>query len=413
MRSEETDMHYSSLFFKALGTFSIFLLAFSGCDTTLEFSNSPPGSITIERDICYLGTSDDLSLCGEAVDPEEDEVTYRWTCPSGAFYPSNGEGGCVLWTSPAEAGSYTMTLHVSDGIDESTKSIVIEVGENLAGMILPGVNTFPDNGSFYLVEGDEPLEIMVGTTFVFERGAEIVIDKVAGGLFVEGTLVVEGTAEDPVSIKPNVCPGESGLWEGIRFAGESAAGTMSHFNISSAVRAIVIEGGASVTMDTCSVTDCVGRGVAVSDSGHVYLNGCKIWENGGGVLIEDSFASITGSSVRYNTVYGIFCSAGEDAYFDVTVTGGEIANNIGDGFLLSGYSDPLINGNAIFLNEPGAGTGYNIKLYNYVAAITIDATGNYWGYTTEMDIAASIYDGMDSPQINTVVDFSGWLPSAP
>jgi hypothetical protein len=223
-------------------------------------------------------------------------------------------------------------------------------------------------------------------------------------------LIVEGTEDNRVIIKPNVCPGEEKSWRGIVFEGPDAVGEISYMNIRMAETAIDARNQAMVSCAGVVVDECEGPAVFVADSARVDMDACKIWDNGMGVRVENGIINFTSSSIRYNSTYGFyFVSSGYDRPFSATVTACVVATNTGDGFVLSQYADPVINGNSIFLNETSNGIGFGLILIAYSGTETIDATGNFWGATTEQGVIDEIFIGSAPAS----VDYSGWLTEAP
>lgn len=60
-----------------------------------------------------------------ASDPDEDELSYAWSVDGGDI---TGEGSVGNWVTPAEGGTYTITVTVSDGRGgQDTESLDIKV----------------------------------------------------------------------------------------------------------------------------------------------------------------------------------------------------------------------------------------------------------------------------------------------
>lgn len=68
-----------------------------------------------------------------ASDRDGDALTYNWSASGGSI---SGTGAAANWTAPAEAGSYDVTVMVTDGHgEEVTKCVTIEVRANRAPII--------------------------------------------------------------------------------------------------------------------------------------------------------------------------------------------------------------------------------------------------------------------------------------
>ena len=110
---------------KLLLTLSTFLIAFlfTGC---FLFNSSP----VIESDpVTTAKEGATYTYDVEATDPNEDALTYSLTVsPTGMTI--NSTTGVITWT-PAAAGSFDVTVEVSDGSKSETQSFTIIVDETL------------------------------------------------------------------------------------------------------------------------------------------------------------------------------------------------------------------------------------------------------------------------------------------
>jgi hypothetical protein len=110
---------------KLLLTFSTFLIAllFTGC---FLFNSAP----VIESDPATTAKEGaTYTYDVEATDPNEDALTYSLTVsPTGMTI--NSTTGVITWT-PAAAGSFDVTVEVSDGSKSETQSFTIIVDETL------------------------------------------------------------------------------------------------------------------------------------------------------------------------------------------------------------------------------------------------------------------------------------------
>jgi len=105
-----------------------------------------------------------------------------------------------------------------------------------------------------------------------------------------------------------------------------------------------------------------------------------------------------------NCVTGIWCYNSSPTIEHCRITG------CADGIRLSEYPcQPAINNNYIYGN-----TYRNLRAYPSQPPETfIDAEHNWWGYTDAIDIAATIYDSTDDPNIYVTIDFDPWLGEMP
>ena len=115
---------------KLLLSLSVFLIAFlfTGC---FLFNSSP----VIESDPVTTAKEGAVYTYDvEATDPNEDTLTYSLTVsPTGMTI--NSTTGVITWT-PAAAGSFDVTVEVSDGSKSETQSFTITVDETLLTSIV-------------------------------------------------------------------------------------------------------------------------------------------------------------------------------------------------------------------------------------------------------------------------------------
>lgn len=78
-----------------------------------------------QEEVLPLGSS---QIACNASDPDGDELSYNWSASGGEI---NGEGAMVTWTAPDSAGSYNVTVTVTDGQGgEVMKQVTITVRAN-------------------------------------------------------------------------------------------------------------------------------------------------------------------------------------------------------------------------------------------------------------------------------------------
>ncbi|MBN2184446.1 MAG: right-handed parallel beta-helix repeat-containing protein [Candidatus Krumholzibacteriota bacterium] len=407
-------MRANSNFSSVLSVLLPAVLIFTGCDKSLGFHNKAPVISSISKSACYVGTNGVLDLVCDAQDPDEDPILVRWSASGGEFIPAAAEGEMVSWRPPPQPGTYTVTATVSDDIDESSMSIEIDVGKELTVEI--GNTVLANDVLFYVISASGLVPVLEGATLTIEAGVTVVVNQRGGGLSVRGELEINGRSEDPVYFKPNVCPGENGVWEGLVFTGENASGSMTNVNISMAVGAVSVSGGAVVSVDSCFIHDGAGIGITAENS-TISIYECRVSDNSGGIHVVDSDADIIDCQIRDNGAYGIWLEENESETKearDVTVEGCDIATNYNDGIIISWRGLPVINYNSILHNGTFSG-GYDLRLYQYFNTAGVDARYNYWGVITEDEIREVIFDGSNylPPAPSIYVDFSGYLDSQP
>ncbi len=388
--------------------FSTILATVSGCDDSLDFNNTPPSGLAITRDKCYLGPNDAVTLTGQATDNDGDEISYSWTAETGTLTPADGQGQVVIWRAPDSHGTYRVVLKVTDELDYTSKGIDLDVGRNLDD--LHGDAVILDQTDYaYVVPNDGLLNISGLSTVTIEAGVTVVFNEGTGGFGVAGTLVINGTAQDRVLLMPNKCPGEDRPWKGITFSGAQAVGNLNYVTITSSADGLDVEDGAIVTADNIIVDQTTGDGVSVNSGANLTLSNSKIWENGGGIYVENGILLLQGSTIRYNGNYG-FSMIENIGPFDVAVDSCVVANNDQYGFVMAMEANPVINNCSIFLNGPDGVAGRTLMLSTgYTNTDPIDMTGNCWRVTTAPEIESQI----NKNGAAVTVDFSGWLEEPP
>jgi hypothetical protein len=108
-----------------------------------------------------------------ATDADSDNLTYAWSCTGGTIM---GSGDSIVWNSPQNAGSYDLSVVVTDGKGgEATESATIVVNEkpNLAPVITSLKVTKEDNTSYDIKPNDNtPIWLALWKTAVITCVAE-------------------------------------------------------------------------------------------------------------------------------------------------------------------------------------------------------------------------------------------------
>jgi len=386
--------------------FSTIIAVVSGCDDSLEFANAPPGGLTIARSVCYLGPNDSVVLAGEATDTDGDSISYSWTSEEGTLTPADGKGKTVSWQAPDSHGTYRVTLKVTDGLDESSKGIDLDVGRKLDIFIPGGVLDKTDYP--YIVQNESLLDIGNIITVTIEAGVTVVFNETGGGIDVRGGLIVNGTEQDRVLFIPNRCSGEERVWSGIEFNGTFASGDLNYITMTSSTDGLDVMDGSVVVADHIIVDKTSGEGISVETGADMTLTDSKIWDNRAGIFVAHATLLVQNSSIRYNGNYGFSMMTSGSTIAEVI--GCVVANNHQYGFVLGGNASPVVNNCSLFFNGPEIGAEIEIRTVmfsdTYWNADPVDMTGKYWGTEDPMEIP---------PQIirlgaNGIVDFSGWLP---
>jgi len=106
---------------------TVICLLISGCVVSI---NMPPKIISLEAQHLNLYPKQSTEIKCNASDPEEDPISFKWSCTDGTF---SGTGPVVTWTSPNKYGNFHIIVMVEDDNGNSSQSgvaINIVVNEN-------------------------------------------------------------------------------------------------------------------------------------------------------------------------------------------------------------------------------------------------------------------------------------------
>ena len=223
-------------------------------------------------------------------------------------------------------------------------------------------------GSPYLLEGD--VYVPDGQTLVIEPGV-VVFAQSWFALEVNGTLIAQGTEEQPITFTATPPgPGEPG-WKGVRFVNADGENVLAHCLIENGqVRGVepykrgggVACDSSTLTIDHCTIRSnragLAGAGIWAVDS-DLTLTDSLITGNtiglydissstrGGGVYCEDCTVQISGNTIRDNVIHAAVVFSGS-------------AHASGAGLFLDGCAGE-ISRNIIVGNDSSAGNGYPVS----------------------------------------------------
>lgn len=255
---------------------------------------------------------------------------------------------------------------------------------------LPGGNVFGVftlAGSPYIVQGD--ITVPATTTLTIQAGVELRFpfgDAMGAGvdtsrteLTVHGSLVVQGTAAEPVLMHADGSP-SAGAWYGVRIASDAQAADVDHLQLQHAWRAfetatpgavtqvdhlsvdrctstgLHVDGGAADFNDV-TVTNCSSFGVYVAN-GTPTLNRLRAENTRYGVFVGDKAgASIHNAVIRDQTNYGVYARMSATSAADVTVLHSTVYNTDFGVFLLAeaGTLFDTVVRNSILVNNASFG----------------------------------------------------------
>ncbi len=153
-------------------------------------------------------------------------------------------------------------------------------------------------------------------------------------LIVEGSLLANGTSNEPIvftSVNPNVT---RGLWTGIKFVGgDSESFTVRFADLKYAKNGIVIESLGKAVIEKSEIASNSLSGIHVIGVSNVIIKDNIIKLNGNGISTAGSISSgirIAGNSISSNDQDGIYVYTGGSEVchiFDVTISGNHVYQN--------------------------------------------------------------------------------------
>lgn len=394
-----------------LATLAVLAVGFAGCsdDTASPPPNENP---TIQLTVNKLATTKMATMTLTAVvsDVDEDEVTVNWQVlrdgqPSGELREADQGSPSMRWTAPNELGCDSIIATASDGNGgQAVATETILVGTLRASSILTASATWGIDGSPYVLRpGGLSFAIEGRATLTIDPGVKVYIDKAGLNISVVGKLMADGTAAEPVVIRPNAKSAEAGEWQGITASPSGGVPVidLSHTEVFYAVDAVKANETAEVMLDGCLLKFNRDHAVLHQSSGMLTVDNCAITNNkktgirikrGPGVDNPEQ-VFIRGDSIAVNgdmsggTVYvedaGIVIDIDDPSgRADIDISCNEISRNGVPGILLVNAVYPSIHHNGMFGNERGkTGANFNIRLDDGFGGIppTLDARNNYWG----------------------------------
>jgi len=416
------------------------LLGFVACGASTEgpvVANQPP-KVTFSFEKLAVRKGVNVNLTVSVSDPNEDDaLSVTWEISRNTLTPMNSARTVMEWQTPATTGADTVRVTVSDG----------ELSSMIEEIIWVGTNQTENSRSNYVI-ADSPYIVALGAgnpklsippdfTATVDPGVMILMDEPLSEIVVEGTLVINGTALDPVLIKPNrrspfvTCGGNGNWWEGIRVSTGNPASPgsleMTHGEVRNGTFAVRLTETASAVITSSALRCSQTAAVRIAGSGALTITDCDIDNNNGGgvhlitglTITPPASVNITDSRIRINGGVGIDIDIDDqNGSVPINILRNEISSNITYGIRLLKAAKPTINFNSFFANGNPPGE-YNILLTTGFPLggniTTIDATQNFWGaaYSTQTPIDATVWDSIDSPAVATRLLLSPWLSAAP
>jgi hypothetical protein len=299
--------------------------------------------------------------------------------------------------------------------------------ETRVGGTLQGQVTWNKQGSPYIVTGD----LLVAKTATLKIGPGVAVrfkPNIAsrGGVnefdlevWVKGTLIVEGAANDTVFFTSDAPVPRWEDWQGIVVDGPTAKLVAKNMVVEYALQGVRTTDG-TVTANNVTVRRCMqdgfrfirGKGtlenVIVTDVGNTGGTGIGINLEGAskvdvlnssvvGVQNGISYAQHSGGKLQ-GTIVTMCIARGVIIHnADPEVRGCNITSNL-IGIICSGGATPIVQGNNLYENHEA-----EVEVKSYEKATKLDFSHNWWGETTPGLIEERILDSMDDPSMNAVV----------
>lgn len=156
-----------------------------------EFATTEPTSQTLE---VQVGGTVDFSV--EATDADNDNLSYVWTKTTGTLSATTGTD--VTWTAPAQAGTATVTVKVTDGKATTTHAWTITVKNSVPSQVVHisgyhiNTPTTWETGKIYVLDNwvdvDSVLTIQPGAIVKFTDSGNTLTATSTGSIKAQGTV---------------------------------------------------------------------------------------------------------------------------------------------------------------------------------------------------------------------------------
>lgn len=439
---------FNSLFYNRLLVFVALLAAvlYAACSDEESVAPDENHAPEVEFTITAVAVpmSSDKVLTVSVSDPDDDQVSVSWEATRGEFRSAQGNPS-ITWRAPSTTGRDTITVTASDGNGGTTKKTeTILVGTVKQSGVSTAVWSLA--GAPYIIRPglDKKFAITPGGVLTVEAGCELLVEGEELQIWTEGTLRTNGTASQPVVIRPNLRQPEAGYWGGIIANPNSPVAPrilLTNTTVLYAKEAVKAVSPGEITLDGCTIMFASNAAVLHESTGNLTVANCAITNNAqSGIRVirppatdvpalvaitYDSIAAngdLTGSTPYVNqaAIYvDIPDTLGE---CDFKIAHNEISRNGVPGIQLVSACYPAIDSNSVFANELGkTSQRYNIRLddgFGAGVAGMIDARWNYWGsaYPNLADSVAirrMIRDSEDVGNITVRVAIDPWLHAKP
>ena len=212
-----------------------------------------------------------------------------------------------------------------------------------------------------------------GSTLTIEEGVlvqtlfvDISNDQIGeAGIQVNGELVINGTAGNPVVFEPFSATNNNSDWMGIVFNSNSANNSINYLDISYAH--IGLEVVSEASFHGVRIHDCT-RGVVVHGAGNATFTNSTIDENiKEGMFVDDGMLGLMNSTIMNNGRFGVVNSSGT-----ITVDTCVVETNSWGGIYIGGNGTTTVLFSEIHDNT---GSGFEISEFKFSWSNGFDGSG--------------------------------------
>ncbi|MBP7964540.1 MAG: right-handed parallel beta-helix repeat-containing protein, partial [Caldilineaceae bacterium] len=398
----------------------------SGCETvtdsvdanpwlvlTVTSSNTaikPDSTAAISADLTHNSAGVNTAVNGAI--PNGTAVTFAATL--GSMAPTSAKTTAGVAASGFTAGGSTGNAVVAAVVDGETVATTIAIRTcgplEVPGATINADTTWSQACSPYTLSGN--VIVVPGVTLTIEAGVEVQFET-DKGLQVNGTLVVRGTASDPVIFTSNQTSPDAGDWQFISFTDNSSDATfdaednytggsiLQHCQIlygggGGATGAIQIASAAPF-IDNCEIADSAQAGIRVENTSGLKISNSTVRNNRwGGIRVSGSGEiSVEGSTIRNNDfshVHGVDSPNGAG----ISISGGyatTIHNNIIDDNSNGGYCKDgggiSVSGGTVTITDNTITNNASVNNGGGISISSSTTTGTISGNTVQGNISAS------------------------
>jgi len=407
--------------------------ALVGCaeDNPVEVANQPP-VIAFTFDPLGVQKGVPVNLSVSVSDPDDENLSVSWSITRGTLTSQNPAKTIMQWLPPDATGLDTVTVQVSDGkVSRQVVEPLYVCTRTTAGIAQAFYQA--SDSPYIIAPSSTQLLVDEGAACTIDAGVVFLIDTPGLEIQVLGDLSVQGTVDEPVTMRPNdrtlSCQGDAGWWNGINVrSGIVTSGTMDmDYAVVSygETNVLVSEGGTASVSDSRLICG-KDAGAKMAGSRWLRVERCEITSNTSygvdifGIASRPDSVRVLFNTIRFNGNTGIHMRLDDGTHAArITVARNLIEWNGTNGIQLEQAVFPDIHQNHFAFNGHG-GALMNLRLETGYPGSgapfdTLDATLNYWGasFTNPIGIEQTIRDSFDDGGVGTRVKVEPWLNASP